>query len=63
MGPNEQNPHFVEFRQNVYLYVHAAVRQTGLASLDGKFECCDTKRRRAKLTQADYREQKAQQFW
>ena len=44
MGPNEQNQHFAELRQNVCLYIHVLVLLRGLPSLDGKLECFVTKK-------------------
>ena len=38
MGPNGQNQHFAELRQNVCLYIHALVLLGGLLSLEGKNE-------------------------
>ena len=44
MGPNEQNQHFTELRQNNCLYIHVVVLLTCLPSLDGKLERFVTKK-------------------
>ena len=44
MGPNEQNQHFAELRQDVCLYIHVVVLLTYLPSLDGKLERFVTKK-------------------
>ena len=57
MGPNEQNQHFAELRQKVYLYIHIVVLLTCLPSLDGKLECFVTKKWQkwlSNLRQTDY---------
>ena len=59
MGPNEQNQHFAELRQNVCLYIHVLVRQRGLLSLGGKLEQFVTKKCKKRLpnsSQTDYRQ-------
>ena len=38
MGPNEQNQHFAELRQNMCLYIHVVVLLTCLPNLDGKLK-------------------------
>ena len=56
-GTNEQNQHFVVFRQKVSLYIHVVVLQSSLPSLDGKLECFVTKKWKKglpNLSQTDY---------
>ena len=38
MRPNEQNQHFAELSQKVYLYIHIVVLLRYMPSLDGKVE-------------------------
>ena len=56
MGPNEQNQHFAELRQNIRLYIHLVVLLTCLPSLDGKLERFVTNKsgKRDCQTQTDY---------
>ena len=44
MGPNEQNQHFAELRQNICLHIYVVVLLTCLPSLDGKLERFVTKK-------------------
>ena len=44
MGPNEQNQHFTELRQKVWLYIHVVVLQSNLLGLDGKLQRLVTKK-------------------
>ena len=44
MGPNEQNQHFAEFRQNICIYIHVVVLLTCVPSLDEKIERFVTKK-------------------
>ena len=58
MGPNEQNQHFAELRQKVYLYIHAVVLQRGLPSLEVKNKLFVGKKRKkwlANSSQSDYK--------
>ena len=58
MGPNEQNQHFAQLRQNMCLYIHVVVLLTCLSSLDGKLELIVTKKWQKWLpnsSQTDYR--------
>ena len=57
MGPNEQNQHFAELRQNVCLYIHVVVLLRCLPSLDDKLERFVTKKWKKRLpnsSQTDY---------
>ena len=51
MGPNEQNQHFAEFRQNAYSYIHAVVLRRGLPSLINKNKPFVGKKRNNRLAQ------------
>ena len=56
-GTNEQNQHFAVLRQEVCLYIHVVVLQSGLPSLDGKLERFVTKKWKKRLpnsSQTDY---------
>ena len=44
MGPNEQNQHFAQLRQNICLQIYVVVLLTCLPSLDGKLERFVTKK-------------------
>ena len=44
MGPNEQNQHFAQLRQNICLPIYVVVLLTCLPSLDGKLERFVTKK-------------------
>ena len=57
-GANEQNQHFAVLRQEVCLYIHVLVLQSGLPSLDGKLERFVTKKWKKRLpnsSQTDYK--------
>ena len=60
MGPNEENQHFEELRQQVCLYIQAVVLLRHLPSLDGKLKRFVTKKgesgcqTRVRLTIATY---------
>ena len=49
MGPNDQNQHFTELRQEVGIYIQKLVQLIGLPSLDGKHKLFVRKKRSAKL--------------
>ena len=58
MGPNEQNQHFAELRQNLCLNIHTVVLLKGLPSLEGKTNFFVGKKRKKRLaqpSQTDYR--------